>query len=236
MAVDWDKEIKEAIRHDLHKIHGRKHTDDKKLSTAADKDASKMSRKRLGTVVFGDDVNNYRCSLIDGKLLFQHGQGNRDRLLVSIEQKYMNDNDTSEIIYRNLLKCELLSIFNESPDLPITSLKYHTILTAALHYNYMKKHSFKELYFGIMNLSDIEEIFEVIYCDENNGKCFVIRASADKMEAFTQLGVPKMNFGDAMSRLGNEVYIEKSLYANLRRIKAWSTGLQFYEDINRGSL
>jgi hypothetical protein len=100
MVVDWEKEIKEAIRHDLHKIYGRKHPNDKKLSTTADKDASKMSRKRLDTVVFGEDVNNYRRSLIDGKLLFQHGQGNRDKLLSNIELKYLNEKNTADTTYR----------------------------------------------------------------------------------------------------------------------------------------
>jgi len=128
MIIDFNTEIKNAILHDFHKLRGAKHTNDKKLSTRADVDASKMSRPPITKKpIYGANVSNYRLSLLNGDTYYEAGQQNRNTLCGLIKQGY-NTNHTSDELYNQLLNCELLSKFNESPELPYTSLKYHTLL------------------------------------------------------------------------------------------------------------
>jgi len=124
-------------------------------------------------------------------------------------------------------------------DYPYTSLKYHTLLTANLYWNYLHGRQFKDICFKIIDMDDVIDIFDVVYIDIDNNKCFIISV-ADKYKRYDALAVlgnkPTMNFGNLMGRLRGEVYIEKQLFSNLRRIKSWSTGLQYFDDICRGSI
>jgi hypothetical protein len=45
--------------------------------------------------------------------------------------------------------------------------------------------------------------------------------------------IPYTNFGDVMSRMIGAIYFDNILFSNLRRIKSWSVGLQYLEDVCR---
>ncbi|MFA4870920.1 MAG: hypothetical protein WC623_22165 [Pedobacter sp.] len=234
-----EQEIKNAIKHDFHKLKGAKHKNDMKLSTSADADASKMSRPHITKKpVYADNVSNYRLSLYSGDLLYESGQGNRDNLCAKIRHNY-DMNNTAETLYQRLISDTSLSQFNEAPDLPYTSLKYHTILTTNLHWNYLNNHKLSELRLKIVSLDEVNYIYDQIFKDERNKKCLII---ADKElypnhETVATIGsVPFTNFGDVISRMTGDVYLDRITFSNLRRIKSWSVGLQYLEDICRGSL
>lgn len=241
MIINFEKEIKSAIRHDFHKLKGAKHTNDARLSTRADADASRMSRPPITKKpIYDEDVSNYRLSLCNGETNYKHGQENRDTLCSEIRRNY-NVNNSAEVLYNTLLNCNLLSMFNEAPDLPYTSLKYHTILTTNLHWNYLQNKELKELQLKIIPIEQIESQYDFIYIDKENSKGIVM-ADKDKyndFEAISNIGSkPFTNFGDVLSRMYGVIYFNKYLYANLRRIKSWSIGLQYLEDCSksRGSL
>lgn len=250
MIINYPIEMKLAILHDLHKMKGAKHKNNKKLSTSADADASKMSRPRIiKKPKYAKKVSNYRISLLDDTLCYNVGQNSRDELCSKIREKY-NLNNLAIDMYNSLLNIESkpdISNFNESPlynnefDLPYTSLKYHTILTTNLHWNYLHKMKFKDFQLKIISSDVIGEIFDVIFKDTINSKCLVIsdKNSYPQYEAHSIIGsTPFMNYGDVLSRMKGNIYFDKSLYANLRRIKSWSIGLQYLEDYSKshGSL
>lgn len=231
MQIDFEKEIKTAILHDLHKLKGRAHDSKHQLSTSADGDASKMSRPtRRGKIAYGDNVSNYRISL-DGESLYRPGNSERNDICNKINRDYLT-NDSAEKMYNRLLRCEVLSRFNESPDLETTSLKYHTVLVTNLHYNYLHGNKFSELHLGIVDFKNINSIFDAIFVDEVSNKYFTISSDTDNCEAIASLGAPMLNFGGVMSRLRGQVYLscDSNIYSNLRRIGSWSTGLQYLED------
>ncbi len=234
MQIDqtMDTEIKNAIMHDFHKLRGAKHTNDKKLSTSADADASKMSRPHKMKKPIYEDVSNYRLLLVDGSTLYEPGQKMRDELCERIRHDY-NREYTAKGMYTNLLKCELLSRFNEAPDLPYTSLKYHTILTTNLHWNYLQGRKLEDLRLKIISGNDIHCIFDIIYRDYYKNKCIVLsdKESYSNFEAVSNIGgKPFTNFGDVLSRMAREIYFDDIIFSNLRRIKSWSVGLQYLED------
>lgn len=245
MEVDFDKEIKHAIRHDFHKMKGKKHNKNNPqhvVPMGADGNAGDMSRLKLKSKFNtneedADDVSNYRLSLIDGTNLFEHGK--RETLCEEIRREFRYTDSPADVLYKKLLLCKSFSMFNEDVDYPYTSLKYHTLLTANLYWNYLHGRQFKDLCFKIINMDDVIDIFDVVYIDNNNNKCFTISV-ADKYKKYDALAVlgnkPTMNFGNLMGRLRCDVYIEKQLFSNLRRIKSWSTGLQYFDDVCRGSI
>lgn len=227
-------EIKNAIWHDFHKLKGAKHTDDKKLSTKADSDASKMSRPvKFKKPFYDENVNNYRLLLIDNRSMFEYGQGKRNELCSGIRRRYIIEQG-AELMYNKLICCNYLSKFNESPDLPYTSLKYHTILTTNLHYNYLNGKTLGDLCMKIININDINIIFDVIFKDVENNKCIVIcdKNSYKDYDIYSNIGnFPSTNFGNVWSRMNGTVYFDDILLSNLRRLKSWSVGLQYMEDV-----
>ncbi len=243
MEINIESELKLAITHDFHKIHGISHLNSeiklkgKKegLNGNADEDASKMSRNHIKTPTFNNGDRNYRTSLVTGYSLMPNNKEILKELKNLTKNKKYNISDTKEM-FINLLNCNELSKFNESPDLEFTSLKYHSILTTVLYYHYLKGYKFDDLYFGIINLKENKDIFETIFIDKQCEKCFVIKPNSSELKFFTKLGVPMENFGYVLGRCGNTEYIQFELLSNLRRISSWSTGLQYYDDICRGSL
>jgi hypothetical protein len=240
MKIDLQAEIIEAIRHDFHKLKGLKHKRDSGLSTRADYDASFMSRPpKKRKPERGEDINNYRLSIIDGTSYYKRGQNERNTLCSRIRSDYYNPKDTAEVLFLHLLNCDILFRFNEDPRLPYTSLKYHSILTTNLHWNYILKRKFEDLYLKIIDTKEVECIFSIVFIDKRNKKCLIIsdKGSQTDYEAYSHIGKkPTMNFAGVMSRIAGDVYIQSNVFANLRRIQSWSTGLQYLEDCYRDPL
>lgn len=228
-------ELYKAIIHDIsHKPLGKSHkSGDIKLSTTADGDASKMSRYIKGKIVWGEDISHYRRSIVTGKIAYNLYKFNLRTYWPQLEKKYLKWNGNVKDLYNTLLKCNIVSNFNESPNLPYTSLKYHTTLVTNLTWNYLYDNDFSDLYLQFMNIDDLDEIFNVVLiCDDF---CFTVQ-KLDKRFPYSALGnYPTMNFSSVMSRFRGKIDINKVLFSDLRRIKSWSTGLQYIEDFYQPS-
>jgi hypothetical protein len=236
---ELETDIKLAIKHDIHKIYGMKHTNDIKLKFPVDGFASNMSRNYTRKPEWNNDDRNYRISLKDGYSLIPARYEERMEMRTRIEEKYEQFKDkgiNATTMFENLLACEDLSAFNESPDLEFTSLKYHTILVTVLYYHYLRGYKFDDMYFGIIDIKDNNDFFETIFLDIEHEKCFVLRPTSTGLKSYTKLGEPRENFNNVISRCGNTEYIDKEALSNMRRIVSWSTGLQYYDDFCRGSL
>ncbi len=224
-----------AMGHDLHKICGKAHTGEHVFKVRnTDDDAARMSRNRIRSPEWDDEDRNYRRSLLTGQLLMPIYQASRVHLRNNLLKKYDPNNTSAEVMFSALLNCTELSLFNESPDLAFTSLKYHYVLTAVLYYNYLREYKFKDLCFAIIDIDDTHDLFETVFLDNVYNKCMVLKPHDDKLKLFTTLGSPKENFDYAISRCGNTEYIDPYILSNLRRISSWSTGLQYYEDVLLG--
>lgn len=239
MEIDFNTELIVSMRHDFHKICGKSH--ESHISTFKvgnpDNDAAKMSRNRMKSPKWDDDDRNYRRSLMDGRLLMPERQEFRIGLRGGILSKYDKNKINAETMFTSLLNCNELSIFNETPDLAFTSLKYHSILTTVLYYNYLRGYKFKDLCFAIINMDTEHDLFETIFLDKVHDKCMILKSYDDKLKSFTKPGIPRENFDYVISRCGNTEYIEPYILSNLRRISSWSIGLQYYDDVlSRGSL
>lgn len=235
MENDLNTELVMAIRHDLHKICGKPHTGKHNFKAGKpDGDAARMSRNRINSPEWDNDDRDYRRSLITGQFLMPEYQESRIHLQDNLMKKYDKNHANAETMFMTLLNCTELSLFNESPDLAFTSLKYHSILTTVLYYNYLRNYKFKDLCFAIIDIDDEHNLFESIFLDNINNKCIVLKPFDDKLKLFTKLKSPIENFDYAISRCGNTEHIDPYVYSNLRRISSWSTGLQFYEDILSG--
>lgn len=251
--IQYEFYLKKGIGHDLGKLLGQSHknhskSDDFVVGTP-DGDAARMSRNRIKSPEWDDDDRNFRRSMTEhikdgqiivypGQLLMPKKQEDRIQLVDDVFEKYDSKLNAGEM-FLSLLNCTELSIYNESPDLAFTSLKYHTILTTVLYYNYLRKYKFEHLYFGIVDMDDMDDeyhLFEVIFIDNINNKCWVIKPE-NNTGSFSKLEKPEENFNDVLSKCGNTKYIDPYVFSNLRRISSWSTGLQYYDDVlNRGSI
>jgi len=69
--------------------------------------------------------------------------------------------------------------------------------------------------------------------DKKNDICFNIEHDVKNSK---RIGVSMMNFGNVISRIDDYLNIDEYIISNLRRIKSWSTGLQYYDDICRGCI
>jgi hypothetical protein len=116
------------------------------------------------------------------------------------------------------------------------SLKYHTLLVAALLDNYRAGHDFEEL---LLLVDDADTIVphRTIYAGER----FALRIAPESDgQPWARLGTrPWQSWASTWTRLtahpletGDDTY-EMVLDANLRRIRSWSTALQYLEDFEQ---
>ena len=141
--------------------------------------------------------------------------------------------DDPETLHRAWLDSNVVSGFTESVYYPYTSLKYHTLLVAALLDNYRDGHEFVDLRLVV---DDADEIVphRTVYADQE----FALRIDVDAQDQpLARLGSrPWRSWASAWNRLeehpletAHDKY-DMVLDANLRRIGAWSTALQYIED------
>jgi hypothetical protein len=138
-------------------------------------------------------------------------------------------------MHRRWLSSDVASSFNESIYYPYTSLKYHTLLVAALLDNYRRGHEFRDLALVVDPAGEIVP-HRTIYAADG----FTLRiAPTDDRDGrpFAGLGSrPWRSWASTWSRLTAHPLDTDSdkhamvLDANLRRIGAWSTALQYIED------
>jgi hypothetical protein len=131
------------------------------------------------------------------------------------------------------LDSDVAAAFNESVYHPYTSLKYHTVLVAALLDNYRADNEFGNLRLIVDPADDIVP-FRTIF----SGDRFALRIDVDDNgRPSARLGSrPWRSWASTWNRLtahpldtASNKY-DRKLDANLRRIQSWSTALQYIEE------
>ena len=240
---DGDQDVMvAAYRHDAHKMNGQPHDDapgtfagvpvNQAVPHGADGDASALSRpngKPERTVE--NHATCYRLSLIEGESRYDPQKFTRSGVESAVRE-LLTEADP-ETIHRMWLESDVVSAFNESVYYPYTSLKYHTLLVAALLDNYRDGHEFAALRLVVDDADGIVP-HRTVYA----GTEFTLRIGIDaRGRPSARLGRrPWRSWASAWSRLTahplatDDDRYEMVLDANLRRIGAWSTALQYIED------
>jgi hypothetical protein len=239
-----EDEMVAAYRHDAHKLNGEPHEYapetfagvpvNQTVPLGADGDASALSRPSGQPEQTVDThENHYRLSLLSGQSRYDPEEFTRADVESAVRRLLTEDD--AETIHRAWLGSEVVSAFNESVYYPYTSLKYHTLLVAALLDNYRAGHEFRDLALVVDPAGEIVPHRTVYAGDE-----FALRIAptGDRDgRPFARLGSrPWRSWASTWQRLtahpvdadGDEW--ERALDANLRRIWSWSTALQYIED------
>lgn len=231
-----------AFRHDAHKFTGESHGDarekfagvpvNQSVPEGADGDAAALSRpqqKQEQTVPTHDD--HYRLSLLTGETAYDPGEFSRATIesevrdLLAVEQ--------AETAHERWLASDVAAAFNESVYHPYTSLKYHTLLVAALLDNYRAGNEFPELRLIVNSAGEVVP-FRTVF----DGERFALRidAEADGRPSARLGGRPWRSWASVWNRLtahpldtDHDKY-DMTLDANLRRMQSWSAALQYIED------
>ena len=231
-----------AFRHDVHKFTGEPHdnargefagvTVNQSVPEGADADAAALSRpqqKQEQTVPTHN--NHYRLSLLTGKTAYDPDEFSW--ATTKSEVSDLIDIADAQAAHEQWLTSDLAAGFNESVYHPYTSLKYHTLLVAALLDNYRAGHEFDDLYLIVDYANQIVPFRTVLDVGQ-----FALRIGV-KAEGHptARLGsCPWRSFASTWNRLTahpldvDHNKWDMTLDANLRRMQSWSTALQYIED------
>ena len=237
-----DDQLLATYRHDAHKLTGESHARasetlagvpvNRPVPHGADADAAALSRPG-GQPEQTVDAHgtHYRLSLLDGNCCYESDEFAGASLSGAFGDLLTDSNP--ERLHRTWLTSSVASGFNESVYFPFTSLKYHTLLAAALVDSYRDGHEFADLHL-VFDPADEIVHHRTIYADED----FALRidgAHGDRPSA--RLGSrPWQSWASVWSRLPAHPLetdtgtFDMVLDANLRRIGSWSTALQDIED------
>lgn len=241
-AGETDPQMAAVYRHDAHKTRGQSHNNapdewrgmpvNADVPYGADADAAAMSRPRgkPTQTIEGHDTH-YRRSVGSGtthydpnSFALQHIEDELTRLLEA---------EPVGVMHSRWLKSTVASGFNEAVYYPYTSLKYHTILVAVLVWWYRDGYEYDDL--GLyLQYPDKADRPETIY--DGNGFSLAIapheRGKSAKLSSY-----PMQNFASVWMRLpahaplaGGDAKAGRWIDAQLRRIKSWSTALQYLEN------
>jgi hypothetical protein len=233
-----------AYRHDAHKLTGHPHEYapetfagvpvNQPVPEGADADASALSRPGgEPTQTVDTHESNYRLSLATGDSQYDESFSRAD---VERAIRDLLTEDDPEALHRAWLESSVAAAFNESVYYPYTSLKYHTLLVVALLDNYRAGANFEELVL-LVDRPDRIVPYRTIYADDR----FALRLDDEPDEQpWARLGAsPWRSWASTWKRLtahpldtGHDEY-DMVLDANLRRIGAWSTALQYIEDFRQ---
>ena len=254
-ALRVDDPLVGAYRHDVHKLRGRRHASSQNeaygvpvnetVPLAADRDAAVLSRPRgePGETI-DNHVSPYRLSLLTGEAAVETSRieaavgGGFERLVSSTDP---------EVLHARWVTSPVPAGFNESVFYPYTSLKFHVLLVGALLDNYRAGYAFDELFVAVSPVdggfegsgeaaiaSDVVEPFRTVLWTP----AFAVHVTGDPGgRPAAALGPrPSRSFADTWARLpahpvetdGQRCW--RVLDAQLRRIRSWSTALQFIEE------
>ena len=140
-----DDDLLNCYRHDVHKMNGQAHQKasetfagvrvNQSVPHGADADAAALSRPNgAPEQTVANHETHYRLSLIEGESRYDPAEFTR----ASVDQAIRNllTKSGPEPMHRAWLESDVVAAFNESVYYPYTSLKYHTLLVAALVDNY----------------------------------------------------------------------------------------------------
>jgi hypothetical protein len=234
-----DEQMLEVYRHDAHKMRGRSHdsgsnriagvTCNLDVPYGADRDGSRLSRPagKPRQTVDGHDTH-YRLSLLTGESRYDPDTFSLQRKEPALKRLLATDD--AEAMHRAWLDSTVVSAFNESVYYPHTSLKYHTLLVAALVDCYRDGHSLDDLTLTVDQPTEIVPHRTVFRNDE-----FALRIAPTDAGASIP-AEPHRSWAGTWSRLPTHPLdtaddkFDMTLDASLRRLRSWSTALQFIED------
>lgn len=234
-----------AYRHDAHKVFARSHRYKRKegergfaddpVPLGADADASALSRPAGEPVI---TVKNHKSRVRLSLLASDHDDPQDAARLDEDDGAFTElfQTEDAEATHRAWLSSDLAGMFNESVYYPYTSLKYHTLLVAALLANYREGIEFGDLWLVVDQANDLVPHRTVFV-----GERFALRIDTEPATATgARLGSrPWRSWASTWSRLQHHPFeadtdrFDMVLDAQLRRIWAWSTALQYIEDFER---
>ena len=234
--------IIQAYRHDAHKLTGQSHAHadetfagvpvNQSVPHGADGDAARMSRPS-GTPepTVANHTSPHRLSLLTGESVVASNEVS-DRGTTRAIRELLTETDP-KAMHTAWLTSDVAALFNESMYYPYTSLKYHTLLVAALVDNYRDGHEFSELRLVVDSPDEIVP-HRTIFTTEQ----FALRLDTDPgSQPAAHLGTqPRRSWAKTWTSLPSHPFtisddrFSMVLDANLRRIRAWSTALQYLED------
>lgn len=246
MSVDEDMVL--VYRHDAHKARGRPHSTavdevagipvNHDVPYGADADAAALSRPSGSPSQTVETYEaHYRLSMLTGDSRYDPDSFNMDEYRGQLHDLLSIDEAAS--MHREWLSSNLMSAFNESVYYPYTSLKYHTLLVAALVSNYRADNAFEDLWL-VADPPDEVTPHRTVF----SGETFNLRITATPGEnPRARLGSrPWRSWAATWGRMTDHPALvpdrpgsqqrkrEMFLDAQLRRIQAWSTALQYIED------
>lgn len=235
-------EMLAAFRHDAHKLVGESHEDaseefagvpvNQSVPEGADGDAAALSRPQQTheqTVPTHND--HYRLSLLTGTTVSDPVDGSRTTIEREVADLLTVEDEKTA--HERWLASDVTAAFNESVYHPYTSLKFHTLLVAALLDTYRAGHEFADLQLVVAPAGEVVP-FRTVY----DGERFALHIDADACgRPSARLGSrPWRSWASTWNRLtAHPLDTDSNKYdmvldANLRRIGAWSTALQYIED------
>ena len=248
-----------AFRHDVHKLRGRRHAAaadevygvpvNESVPVGADRDAALLSRPDgEPDEAVPNHVSPFRLSLLTGEAAVETP---RIKAATNGGFRELVEPTDPETLHARWLSSPVPGSFNESVYHPYTSLKYHTLLVAAVLDNYRAGNDFEELYLAV---SPVENAVEspgdvtvetvlgsdvvvpcrtVLYTPE----CALHVTGEPSGRPAAKLGAePSRGFAAVWTRLPSHPFDVNGrrgwrvLDAQLRRINTWSTALQFIEE------
>lgn len=240
-----DSQMLAAYRHDIHKLRNVVHADatdefasvpvNDQPAYGADAAASKMSRQPRAEYVLPGHDSFHRRSVVTGRLA--HG---RQSFSLHHYESSLRDlvtiGDAVEM-HRAWLDGRLPALFNEGAQFPYTSLKYHTLLVAALVDCHRSGLELDEL--GLQEVpTDDPQPFRTVFRFVGDADLppFRLDIGEHSVGETAKLGhSPTRNFNDVWSRLPTHPFGDgdrRGMVADstLRHIRAWSTALQYLDD------
>jgi len=146
-----------VYRHDVHKLRGRSHTAaservagvrvNETVPLGADRDAALLSRPDGEPEQTLDaHASPGRVSLLTGDVVMTGSVG-ADGRDAAVREVVQAENPVA--MHEAWVASDVAALFNESVFYPYTSLKYHTLLAAALLDNYRAGSGFEELFVAV---------------------------------------------------------------------------------------
>jgi len=231
-----------VYRHDVHKLRGRSHTAaservagvrvNETVPLGADRDAALLSRP------YGEPEQTLdahaspgRVSLLTGDVVMTGSVG-ADGRDAAVREVVQVENPVA--MHEAWVASDVAALFNESVFYPYTSLKYHTLLAAALLDNYRAGFGFEELFVAVEEPDGPVTPHRTVLSLPRVRLC-VTGEPGDRPAA--RLGdEPTRCFADVWSHLPAHPFDVdgerrwRVLDAQLRRIRSWSAALQYIEE------
>ncbi|WP_241659139.1 hypothetical protein [Halorubrum salsamenti] len=252
-----------AFRHDVHKLRGRKHEAgesvvcgvavNESVPCGADGDAALLSRPEgEPEQTVKNHASPARLSLVTGSTVAERAEVPAP--LGDVCELVVPGCSDPERLHATWLTSDVAARFNESVYFPYTSLKYHTLLVAALLDNYRAGHAFDDLFVVAERPerrppSDGDRVGAALAADVvvpcrtvlwTSELAVRVTGEPPLSGAVASMGPgPVRSFAGTWSRLTEQpLNLEREwlrvLDSQVRRIRSFSTALQYVEDVVEG--